>query len=363
MSVKPRAKPFETALRQMAGWFERQQRILPWRENPDTYRVWISEIMLQQTQVVTVIPYFEKFIARFPTVQILAAAPEEEVLLHWAGLGYYSRARNLHRAARLIVEAGEFPSTRDGWLEIPGVGGYTAGAILSISLNQAEAILDGNVERVLSRVKQVDRSEGDTHYKESLWGYSREFVERAFALKIAPRVTNQALMELGATICTPKKPKCQLCPLSKLCQAHAQGIEERFPPKKKPKKWIDVREELHCVIDAEGRVLLRRRDAGEWRAGLWDLLNEPAEESRARLVGEVHSKHIVTRHKITRTTKIWRLKGAKKSAQGTKWTAAEAGAVTHRWVSPQNPEVAIGSALKKTLSQIRETFPEAWPAS
>jgi len=177
-------------LNQMAGWFERQQRILPWRENPDTYRVWISEIMLQQTQVVTVIPYFEKFIARFPTVQALAQAPEEDVLLHWAGLGYYSRARNIHRAAKIIDQAGCFPSTREGWLEIPGVGHYTAGAILSISLNQPEAILDGNVERVLSRARRVSRMKGDSFYKERLWRLSRIVVERAFDLKIPPRAAN-----------------------------------------------------------------------------------------------------------------------------------------------------------------------------
>ncbi len=367
-----------TVLKQLAGWFDRQSRVLPWRENPETYRVWISEIMLQQTQVVTVIPYFEKFVARFPTVQELARAPEEDVLFHWAGLGYYSRARNIHRAAKMIVEAGRFPTTREGWLEIPGVGDYTAGAILSISLNLPEAILDGNVERVLSRVRRVSRSLGDSHYKERLWRLSRLTVERAHQIGIAPRVTNQALMELGATVCSPKKPKCLLCPVSSACRAHAEGIEESFPPKKKPKTWLDVREELHCVIDEQGRVLLRKRAPGEWRAGLWDLLGDispsslasspqsspPSSLPSAKFVGEIHSKHIVTRHKITRTTKIWKLKAAQ-------WTAAEAGlsqsagasSDQFRWVSPANPEVAMGSALKKTLSQIRETYPEVWQAS
>jgi A/G-specific adenine glycosylase len=231
------------------------------------------------------------------------------------------------------------------------VGNYTAGAILSISLNQPEAILDGNVERVLSRVRRVDRSKGDTPYKERLWRLSRIVVERAHAQGIAPRITNQALMELGATVCTPKKPKCLLCPVSLACRAHAAGEEESFPPKKKKKTWLEVREELHCWINEQGKVLLRKRSAGEWRAGLWDL---PAETpDGGKLIGEIHSKHIVTRHKITRSTKIWRLK---------KWTAAEASA-DMRWVNPREPEVAMGSALKKTLSQIRETFPEAWPAN
>ena len=351
-------KRFETGLRQMAGWFERQQRILPWRENPDTYRVWISEIMLQQTQVITVVPYFEKFIARFPSVQSLAESPQEDVLLHWAGLGYYSRARNIHRGAQMIHAAGKFPNTREAWLEIPGVGNYTAGAILSISLNQTEAILDGNVERVLSRVRRISRVRGDTPYKERLWRLSRAFVERASALKIAPRVTNQALMELGATVCTPKNPKCQLCPLSELCRAFLASETERFPPKKKPKEWLEIQEALHCYIDEVGRVLVRKREAGEWRAGLWDLLGDKLEE-KASFVGEIKSKHIVTRHKITRTTKVWRIKNSV-------WKASEAETVSKtalKWINAFAPEVAIGSALKKTLSQIRETYPEAWQSN
>jgi len=340
-------------LNNLADWFNRQQRILPWREQPATYRVWISEIMLQQTQVVTVVPYFEKFVARFPTVETLAQAPEEDVLLHWAGLGYYSRARNIHKGAKMIVSAGGFPTTREGWLEIPGVGQYTAGAILSIALNLPEPILDGNVERVISRFRLVSRRGGDTFYKERLWRLSKIIVEAAFEQKIDPRVTNQALMELGATVCTYKKPKCLLCPVSSGCRARAAGTEESFPPKKKPKIWLDVREELHCVVSEDGRVLLRKREKGEWRAGLWDLLADV--DGSHELIGEIQSKHIVTRHKITRLTKVWRAKN---------WKAAEdngAGLSQLKWINPFTPEVAIGSALKKTLSQIRETFPEAWP--
>ena len=208
----------------------------------------------------------------------------------------------------MIAEAGSFPTTREGWLEIPGVGNYTAGAILSISSNQPEAILDGNVERVLSRVRCVTRAKGDALYKERLWRLSRIVVERAHALGIRPSVTNQALMELGATVCTPKKPKCLLCPLAQACRAHARGEEKSFPPKKKPKQWLEVREELHCLIDETGRVLLRQRAKGEWRAGLWDLLGELRRGlgQPLKFMGEIHSKHIVTRHKITRTTKVWR---------------------------------------------------------
>jgi A/G-specific adenine glycosylase len=371
---------FRIALKELAAWFGRQQRILPWRENPDTYRVWVSEIMLQQTQVVTVIPYFEKFLTRFPTVESLAKAPLDDVLLHWAGLGYYSRARNLHRGAQMIVQAGSFPDTREGWVAIPGVGDYTAGAILSISFNQPEAILDGNVERVLSRLRVVSRGCGDTHYKSRLWRLSRIFVERGHELGIDPSVTNQALMELGATICTPRKPKCLLCPMTALCRSHAFGTEENYPPKKKAKKWLELEEKLNCYIDPSGRVLVQRRETGQWRAGLWDL---PSDSDYSvlggELVGEVKSKHVVTRHKITRITKIWKLNSmplAVPAADPVSLTASDsdsdsdsasdsvtASDSVSRWISAQTPEVAIGSALKKVLKQIRETFPEVWQAS
>ena len=339
-------KAFQVA--QLDRWFERQKRVLPWREDPSLYRVWISEIMLQQTQVITVIPYFEKFVARFPSVQILAAASLDDVLLHWAGLGYYSRARNIHRAAQMIVAIGDFPRTRDSWLEMPGVGEYTAGAILSISLDEPEAILDGNVERVLSRFYRVDRRRGDTVYKEQLWDLSREVVAATVKRKLRTSQINQALMELGATVCTYRKPKCMVCPLSKECQALLKDDVEKFPPAKKPKVWISVREELHCVIDQAGRVLLRRREKGEWRAGLWDLLGAKPKGFALEKIGFVDSKHVVTRHKILRTTHVWKTKGALKLQVAEKSDTL--------WVV--GGEVAMGSALKRTLQMIRERFPE-----
>jgi A/G-specific adenine glycosylase len=358
---RSRLRSGDPILGPLAKWFERQQRILPWREQPTTYRVWISEIMLQQTQVITVVPYFEKFLGRFPTVESLAEAPLEDVLLHWAGLGYYSRARNIHKAARLVVEKGRFPKTREEWIEIPGVGEYTAGAILSIALNQPEAILDGNVERVLSRYRMIARGDSDKIYKTALWDLSREVVTRAFENKIAPRVTNQALMELGATICTPRQPKCLLCPIRKGCRAHLAGEEESFPPKKKRKEWIEIREELHCLISDEGKILVKLREKGEWRAGLYDLMVSAPREldlpdlGKAILVGTVESRHVVTRHKITRKTSVWRVKRSRMLR-----ASEEGDALDGRWITPFQPEVAIGSALKKTLELINETFPEAW---
>lgn len=331
---------FKDGLGALGAWFERQKRVLPWRDNPSLYRVWISEIMLQQTQVATVVPYFERFLERFPDVRALAEAPLDDVLLLWAGLGYYSRARNLHRAAQALAERG-FPETLEGWLELPGVGRYTAGAILSIALDQPRPILDGNVERVLSRLRRVKR---DENFKTRLWRLSLAFVERGAREGVQPSALNQALMELGATVCSPRRPRCEACPLSRLCRARAAGDAESFPPARPRKKWLEVREELHCLL-AGDRVLLRRRAAGEWRAGLWDL---PAEAPvGAELVGSVQTRHVVTRHKVARVTRVWRARA---------WGAAERdpAGCDARWIAIAEPEVAVGSALRRTLEAVLE---------
>lgn len=311
--------------------------------------------MLQQTQVISVIPYFEKFVARFPSVEALASASVDDVMLYWAGLGYYSRARNIHRAAQAIVARGDFPRDRAAWLEMPGVGDYTAGAILSIALNRPEAILDGNVERVLSRLRRVTRARGDSPYKERLWRLSRVFVERGAGKGVRPSVLNQALMELGATVCTPKKPKCLLCPVASICRAREAGEQESFPPKKKPKEWLAISEEVHCVFSGDGRMLLRQREAGEWRAGLWDFLSEAPADLSLERVGSVRTKLVVTRHKITRTAHVWMMPRLLKAAERALPAAG-------RWISAVQPEVGVGSSLQKTLKQIRETYPEVLPA-
>jgi A/G-specific adenine glycosylase len=347
---------FKEAWTGLASWFERQKRILPWRDEPTLYRVWISEIMLQQTQVVTVVPYFERFTSRFPSIEVLALAPEEDVMQAWAGLGYYSRARNLHRAARQIVAAGGFPRDRAGWLEVPGVGDYTAGAILSIALDRPEAILDGNVERVLSRVWLVDRAKGDSAYKQRLWRLSRAVIRRSYAQGLRPNVVNQALMELGATLCSPRKPKCLLCPLAGICRAGRDGVAEAYPPKKKRKQWVEVSEEVHCILNPQGQMLLYQRAPGEWRAGLWDLsVTEPIALGWAardlERVGQVERKLVVTRHKITRIAHVWRLKGILKAAAGPERSGA-------RWVSLRCPEIPVGASLKKTVQSILEAYPD-----
>ncbi len=344
---------FLMALKSLEQWFNLQKRALPWRESPTLYRVWVSEVMLQQTQVVTVIPFFERWMARFPTVQHLAQAPEEEVLGLWAGLGYYSRARNLHRGAQIIVEQRRFPESRAEWLEIPGVGNYTAGAILSIAGNQPEAILDGNVERVLSRVRRVTRQKGDTEFRSRLWRLSQQFVETAHRIGIEPSHLNQSLMELGATLCTPKKPDCSICPVVFLCRAYERGDVESFPPKKKPRAWVHLEETLHALVNERGQVLLSQNSGGRWRAGLWDFLaQDPTTFFEGLIsVGQIETRYVVTRHKVRRITRVWQVP---KPTQRKPWrvSASAAGAEQWTWIASMSECPPLGAPAKKVLAQV-----------
>ncbi len=334
--------------RALGLWFSHHARYMPWRAEPTAYRVWVSEIMLQQTQVVTVIPYFERFLKRFPSVEKLARADEEDVLSMWSGLGYYSRARNLHKAARVIAESG-MPTTRTEWLELPGVGEYTAGAVCSIALNLVEPILDGNVERVLSRFHRVGvGKKGLAGFKLRLWGLSRQWVEVGAAAGVEPRALNQALMELGALVCEPRAPRCASCPLRASCGAFRAGVVDRFPPVVKRAKVIDVSETVHLFF-CEGRVLVQKREKGQWRAGLWDLpLAVPSwvKKLRPQSAGEeIHTQHIVTHHRIKRTTRVWKLARAS--------GPAPAG---YAWVTPLKPELATGAAFGKCVRKALATL-------
>ena len=244
---------------------------LPWQQNVNPYRVWISEIMLQQTQVTTVIPYFERFMARFPTVQALADSPLDDVLQHWSGLGYYARARNLHKAACVVDEvfAGEFPRNLDTLTTLPGIGRSTAGAIASISMGIAAPILDGNVKRVLARLHAIEGWPGDKKVADRLWqiaeGYSTPGKNRADT-----REYTQAMMDLGATLCTRSKPACTVCPLVDGCQAAAQGNPTAYPHSK-PKKDKPVKATWMLLLQHKGELLLYRRpDQGIW-GGLWSF--------------------------------------------------------------------------------------------
>ncbi len=250
----------------LSDWYRAHARVLPWRSEPTPYRVWMSEIMLQQTRVDTVIPYFERFQETFPTVGELAAASEEEVLGLWAGLGYYRRARALHAAARVVADRGAFPDTVEGLLELPGVGRYTAGAIASIAFGIPAPVLDGNVARVLSRLLALEQPVDKPAGQRLLWGVAEDLVNPE-----DPSAHNQAMMELGALVCVPRSPRCPSCPLSEDCRARAQDQVERYPikgPRRRPKK---VRAVAGLLLDAQRRMLLARRPEDGLLGGLWEV--------------------------------------------------------------------------------------------
>ncbi|MCU1242942.1 MAG: A/G-specific adenine glycosylase [Candidatus Acidoferrum typicum] len=239
--------------KQLLAWFKQYKRDLPWRRTKDPYRTWLSEIMLQQTRVAAVIPYYERFLERFPDVHALATAPQEEVLRLWSGLGYYSRARNLQRAAQEIVARhdGAFPRTEKEALALPGIGSYTAAAILSIAYGAKHAVLDGNVARVLARIFAVRGDLRDARRWQSLQ-------ESADALLApgSPSDWNQAMMELGATLCTPQSPQCLLCPVTKFCQARKLGLADSIPARRKKRATENIVLAAAVLLDPRGRTLL-----------------------------------------------------------------------------------------------------------
>ncbi len=242
------------ALRErLLEWFRKYQRDLPWRRNKDPYRIWLSEIMLQQTRVAAVIPFYERFLEHFPTIRALAAAPETEVLRLWAGLGYYSRARNLQSAAKEIVEkhGGEFPHSSEHALALPGIGSYTAAAILSIAFGARHAVLDGNVARVIARLSAIHGDLRESARWEALQAEANALLEPD-----APSDWNQAMMELGATICTPKSPQCLICPVAEFCRARQLGLTEVIPEKRKKRATEEVELAAAVFLDAKGRTLL-----------------------------------------------------------------------------------------------------------
>lgn len=260
-------------------WYERNARELPWRSRQSPYQTWVSEIMLQQTQVDTVIPYFEKWMARFPDIETLASADEQEVLSLWEGLGYYSRARNLHHAARIVVNEleGQIPQTRNGLQNLPGIGPYTSAAIASIAFGVDAAALDGNIRRVLSRLFDIREPARSTEGEKKL-----EALADAYLPKGQAGAYNQALMDLGATICTPKKPECDRCPIAEDCIALMLGVQEERPVKL-PRKNVPHLTVTAAVIRRDGRVLLAQRPRHGLLGGLWEFPGGTLEEKDADL--------------------------------------------------------------------------------
>lgn len=268
---------------------------MPWRrrpgtsEKPDPFRVWLSEVMLQQTRVDQALPYFERFLQTFPTVGALAAATTDEVLKRWEGLGYYSRARNLHRAAQIVQKrhGGRLPETVKELRNLPGIGPYTANAIASIAFGQRAPVVEGNVVRVLARVFNVKEPVNDAAMRRRLWGIAEGLVP-----KKSPGDFNQALMELGARICTPRAPKCSACPLCGLCEARAAGVED-VRPVRLPKTRIPRHEIVVAVIKRHGRYLLGKRPSKGLLGGLWEFPGgkvRRGESHRRALIREIREE-------------------------------------------------------------------------
>lgn len=347
---------------ELLRWYDRHRRDLPWRASRDPYPVWLSEVMCQQTRVDVVVPYWRRFLERFPTVEDLAAAPLDDVLALWSGLGYYRRARQLHRAAGQIAAAEAFPQTAEALRELPGIGRYTAAAVASIAFGEVEPVMDGNVERVTARLGAVA-------------GDPKRSATRRHLLEIAatlldpdrPGDSNQALMELGATVCTPRSPACLLCPLSDGCAARAQGDPESYPPPRK--RRAPVREVRLVVLatDDRGRHLyFRRPDDEELLAGIWELPwtkidTGPGEKPSPRTLGAAAEalgsryggawslgEHLgCARHGIThRAIELEVVAGQVASAHGGVAEGPEAG-----WLAPRDLEgVAVSSMVAKILT-------------
>lgn len=337
------ASPNEDRQARLLSWYGRQQRDLPWRQSRDPYAIWISEVILQQTRVETGLRYYRDFLQEFPTVRALAEARVEQVLGRWSGLGYYNRARNLHLAARRIVECfgGRLPSDLDALQTLPGVGRYTAGAIASIAFDQPAPVVDGNVERVLVRWFAHRGDPSSSRGRRWLWTKAAELVSPA-----APGDWNQAVMELGAMICTAAAPRCVLCPVSRHCRARALGLENRIPRARKASPQRRV-EQCVAVVERSGRILMVQRRGSKLMRDLWELPAVDAGPKSARqgfdhLKIEVGQPIGVVRHAITfRSIRqhIYRgkLKGRRLPANG-------------RWVSPdQLKGLAHSSQVTKAL--------------
>jgi A/G-specific adenine glycosylase len=285
--LSPRRSPASIQTR-LLHWYRKHRRDLPWRRSRDPYRIWIAEVMLQQTRIAAVIPYYERFLKRFPTVESLARARQDSVLKYWSGLGYYSRARNLHRAAQQIVakHKGNFPTDLQAALDLPGIGRYTAAAVLSIAYDAPLAVLDGNVARVLAR---LDANRGDLRTP-SRWKLLASKAQDLLAQE-APGDWNQALMELGETICTPRSPQCNICPIAFACRARKLGLTESIPAPRKKRAPVHQRIAAAILRDPRGRTLLIKDPGAHddvlfsrmWQFPALEVTRHPLQELEAHL--------------------------------------------------------------------------------
>ncbi len=280
--LKDKCEPLQSALQ---SWFQQEARDLPWRQTRDPYAIWVSEIMLQQTRIDQGIPYYKRFMEAFPTVNALAEASEDQVLKVWEGLGYYGRARNLHKAAQVVINDrnGKLPKRAADWRKLPGVGRYTAGAITSIAFGEVVPVLDGNVKRVLTRLFDIADCIDDAVTENTLWAVAESLMPSS-----KPGDFNQAMMELGALLCTPKRPQCDICPVFACCEARTHGVQEQRPVRK-PKKAIPHREQVVAAIFKDDRYLIAKRPSEGLLGGLWEM------PSADILTGETHQQAL-TRH-------------------------------------------------------------------
>lgn len=346
----------EVFAQRVLDWYDEHGRHdLPWQQDMTPYRVWVSEIMLQQTQVATVIPYYLRFMQELPSVEALAAADEDQVLHLWTGLGYYSRARNLHKAARLVVSqhGGEFPRSVEGLCALPGIGRSTAGAVASLSMGIRAPILDGNVKRVLTRFEAVDGWPGEKAVHDRLW-------RMAESLTPQNRVAHytQAMMDLGATLCTRSNPSCLLCPLRDGCKARALGEPKRFPASR-PRKVLPVRScVMPLLMNEEGAVWLQRRPSSGLWGGLWCPPQLDAEDELADLLGRLQMaaherealaplRHTFSHFHLDIQPLLLRV--------SVRPAVAESGQV---WYNLRHPEsLGLAAPVKKLLRQIEARVP------
>jgi A/G-specific adenine glycosylase len=353
--ARPAAMDVRRLRRRLLGWYERHGRKdLPWKRSRDPYRVWVSEIMLQQTQVSTVIPYYARFLKRFPDLRSLARADLDSVLHHWTGLGYYARARNLKRAAEVIVDehGGRFPHAIEQVCALPGIGRSTAGAILAFAYDQCHPILDGNVKRVLARLHAIASPVTQRNTEETLWALAEVYTPDKHV-----SAYTQAIMDLGATICRPRNPDCALCPLATDCRAHALGSPEKFPVRVR-RKTLPVKRTLMLMIrDARGRVLLTQRPpTGLW-GGLWGFPECAPEDSvpsfcRSQFGLKVRAEEAwpVLRHGFSHFH--LHITPIPARLTGTSATAMETAPAV--WYNPRKPDArGLAAPVKQLLQQLR----------
>jgi len=310
-------------------WYRKHARNLPWRETCDPYKIWVSEIMLQQTQVQTVIPYYKRWLEGFPTLESLAKAPQEEVMKYWAGLGYYRRVKMLHAASQFVQTElqGIIPSSPDELLKIPGIGRYTAGAIASIAFQKPAPLVDGNVIRILTRLYAIKKNVGDAATLKQLWTLAEELVPEK-----KPGDFNQAMMELGATVCLPKNPSCRTCPVQKECRALASGNPESFPVKTQKEKIQKIKSAAFILKNPQGEVLINRQPQNARWGGLWMFpFGENKEEVGDRFkLKDLPSEHsFIIKHGFTKYSIHLHVFETKVSVKTAKTLAAS----SHRWTA------------------------------